>query len=107
MLSLPSVSSTCFIGIDFTVRQVLLDCDLPADPRAVGARAAVDAGRLQDLRRGVPHARTPLRTLKHRPQRRKVHVSAFARFYTLRRPVMGEVLSTRIWGAPPAGGPLL
>ena len=27
--------------------------------------------------------------------------------YTLRRPVMGEVLSTRIWGVPPAGGPLL
>ena len=24
-----------------------------------------------------------------------------------RRPVMGEVLSTRIWGVPPAGGPLL
>ena len=27
--------------------------------------------------------------------------------YTLRRPVMREVLSTLIWGAPPAGGPLL
>ena len=27
--------------------------------------------------------------------------------YTLRHPVMGEVLSTRIWGVPPAGGPLL
>ena len=27
--------------------------------------------------------------------------------YTLRRPLMGEVLSTRIWGVPPAGGPLL
>ena len=27
--------------------------------------------------------------------------------YTLRRPVMGEVLSTRIWGVPPAGGLLL
>ena len=27
--------------------------------------------------------------------------------YTLRRPVMGEVLSTRIWGVPLAGGPLL
>ena len=27
--------------------------------------------------------------------------------YTLRRPVMCEVLSTRIWGVPPAGGPLL
>ena len=27
--------------------------------------------------------------------------------YTLRRPVMGEVLSTRIWGVIPAGGPLL
>ena len=27
--------------------------------------------------------------------------------YTLRRPVMREVLSTRIWGVPPAGGPLL
>ena len=27
--------------------------------------------------------------------------------YTLRRPVMGEVLSTRIWGVPPSGGPLL
>ena len=27
--------------------------------------------------------------------------------YTLRRPVMGEVLSTRIWGVPPAGGPPL
>ena len=31
----------------------------------------------------------------------------FTTFYTLRRPVMGEVLWTRIWGAPPAGGPLL
>ena len=28
-------------------------------------------------------------------------------YYTLRPPVMGEVLSTRIWGVPPAGGPLL
>ena len=27
--------------------------------------------------------------------------------YTLRRPLMNEVLSTRIWGVPPAGGPLL
>ena len=27
--------------------------------------------------------------------------------YTLRWPLMGEVLSTRIWGVPPAGGPLL
>ena len=27
--------------------------------------------------------------------------------YTLRRPVMREVLSTRIWGVPPAGGLLL
>ena len=27
--------------------------------------------------------------------------------YTLRRPVMREVLSTIIWGVPPAGGPLL
>ena len=27
--------------------------------------------------------------------------------YNLRRPVMREVLSTRIWGVPPAGGPLL
>ena len=27
--------------------------------------------------------------------------------YTLRRPVMGEVLSTIIWGVPPAGGPRL
>ena len=28
-------------------------------------------------------------------------------FYTLRRPVMREVLLTRIWGVPPAGGLLL
>ena len=34
-------------------------------------------------------------------------VAVFSLFYTLRRPVMGEVLSTRIWGVPPAGGPLL
>ena len=27
--------------------------------------------------------------------------------YTLRRPVMREVLSTRIWAVPPAGVPLL
>ena len=27
--------------------------------------------------------------------------------YTLRRPLMDEVLSTRIWGVPPAGGLLL
>ena len=27
--------------------------------------------------------------------------------YTLRRPVMREVLSTKIWGVPPAGGLLL
>ena len=27
--------------------------------------------------------------------------------YTLRRPIMHEVLSTIIWGVPPAGGPLL
>ena len=31
----------------------------------------------------------------------------YHKMYTLRRPVMGEVLSTRIWGVPPAGGPLL
>ena len=30
------------------------------------------------------------------------------KYYTLRpRPVMGEILSTRIWGVPPAGRPLL
>ena len=28
-------------------------------------------------------------------------------YYTLRRPVMGEVLSTRIWGVPSVGRPLL
>ena len=28
-------------------------------------------------------------------------------FYTLRRLVIRKVLSTRIWGVPPAGGPLL
>ena len=56
--------------LPLTVRQVLLDGDLAADPRALGARAEVDAGHLQDLRGDLRHARPPLRPLQHRPQRR-------------------------------------
>ena len=36
-----------------------------------------------------------------------VYSDSLPTLYTLRRPVMREVLSTIIWGVPPAGGPLL
>ena len=70
-------------GIAFcSAAQLLLDGDLAADPRAVGAREAVDSRRPPAWSAARPspraHSATLGVSLEHRPQRRKVHVSAFA-----------------------------
>ena len=53
-------------GIAFcSAAQLLLDGDFAADPRAVGAREAVDAGHLHGLRPDLRHTRTPLLSLSH------------------------------------------
>ena len=56
----------------------------------------------------------PLTSLILKPLHRLLHYELLVErkhlvypLYTLRRLVIRKVLSTRIWGVPPAGGPLL